>query len=168
MSNEANWATVGPSRHGLCAQARAHTHSLADDLLVEVVRTDSVTNTLWVRAIQQRTTVLPTSRLPRITSPIPSIVQSREQKKRKGKKNRCEQDSNLRGKIPLDFESNALTTRPSQRWQPLRITYIWTLLCTGSLNSDKLHGNWSGWVNNLLKNIFSLCLQRFDHDPRQR
>ena len=34
----------------------------------------------------------------------------------KGKKCpfRCEQDSNLRGKIPLDFESNALTTRPSQ------------------------------------------------------
>ena len=28
---------------------------------------------------------------------------------------RCEQDSNLRGKIPLDFESNALTTRPSQQ-----------------------------------------------------
>ena len=27
---------------------------------------------------------------------------------------RCEQDSNLRGNIPLDFESNALTTRPSQ------------------------------------------------------
>ena len=28
---------------------------------------------------------------------------------------RCEQGSNLRGKIPLDFKSNALTTRPSQR-----------------------------------------------------
>ena len=27
---------------------------------------------------------------------------------------RCEQDSNLRGKLPLDFKSNALTTRPSQ------------------------------------------------------
>ena len=27
---------------------------------------------------------------------------------------RCEQDLNLRGKIPLDFKSNALTTRPSQ------------------------------------------------------
>ena len=26
---------------------------------------------------------------------------------------RCEQGSNLRGKIPLDFKSNALTTRPS-------------------------------------------------------
>ena len=33
-----------------------------------------------------------------------------------GEKNRlrCEQDSNLRGETPLDFESNALTTRPSQ------------------------------------------------------
>ena len=27
---------------------------------------------------------------------------------------RCEQDSNLRGETPLDFKSNALTTRPSQ------------------------------------------------------
>ncbi|CAH3034658.1 unnamed protein product, partial [Porites lobata] len=31
------------------------------------------------------------------------------------RKLRCEQDSNLRGDTPLDFESNALTTRPSQR-----------------------------------------------------
>lgn len=28
------------------------------------------------------------------------------------RKDRCEQGSNLRGKIPLDFKSNALTTRP--------------------------------------------------------
>ena len=27
---------------------------------------------------------------------------------------RCEQGSNLRGKLPLDFKSNALTTQPSQ------------------------------------------------------
>ncbi len=27
---------------------------------------------------------------------------------------RCEQDSNLRGETPFDFESNALTSRPSQ------------------------------------------------------
>ena len=36
--------------------------------------------------------------------------------KKKKKKNiikRTEQDSNLRGQSPLDFESNALTTRPS-------------------------------------------------------
>ena len=32
---------------------------------------------------------------------------------------RCEQGSNLRGKIPLDFESNALTTRPSQHTKDL-------------------------------------------------
>ena len=31
---------------------------------------------------------------------------------------RCEQDSNLRGETPLDFESNALTTRPSQQIPP--------------------------------------------------
>ena len=30
------------------------------------------------------------------------------------KKLRCEQGSNLCGKIQLDFKSNALTTRPSQ------------------------------------------------------
>ena len=30
------------------------------------------------------------------------------------KPSRCEQDSNLRGETPFDFESNALTTRPSQ------------------------------------------------------
>ncbi len=34
-------------------------------------------------------------------------------RKKRGKA-RCEQDSNLRGNIPLDFKSNALTTRPSQ------------------------------------------------------
>ena len=33
--------------------------------------------------------------------------------KKKGLANRTEQDSNLRGQSPLDFESNALTTRPS-------------------------------------------------------
>ena len=38
------------------------------------------------------------------------------------KKNiRCEQGSNLRGQCPLDFKSNALTTRPSQLddWQEI-------------------------------------------------
>ena len=34
------------------------------------------------------------------------------------KSSRCEQGLNLRGKIPLDFESNALTTRPSQHPKP--------------------------------------------------
>ena len=29
-------------------------------------------------------------------------------------RHRCEQGSNLRGETPLDFKSNALTTRPSQ------------------------------------------------------
>ena len=36
------------------------------------------------------------------------------------KSTRCEQGSNLRGKIPLDFKSNALTTRPSQLLKLLR------------------------------------------------
>ena len=35
-------------------------------------------------------------------------------KKVQKKYDRCEQDSNLRGETPLDFKSNALTTRPSQ------------------------------------------------------
>ena len=30
------------------------------------------------------------------------------------KKERCLQDLNLRGETPLDFKSNALTTRPKQ------------------------------------------------------
>ena len=40
------------------------------------------------------------------------------------KRSRCEQDSNLRGKIPLDFESNALTTRPSQLVQLSWARYV--------------------------------------------
>ena len=36
----------------------------------------------------------------------------------KKKIERCEQGSNLRGKFPLDFKSNALTTRPSQLFWP--------------------------------------------------
>ena len=35
-------------------------------------------------------------------------------KKVQKKYGRCKQDSNLRGETPLDFKSNALTTRPSQ------------------------------------------------------
>ena len=35
------------------------------------------------------------------------------QERRNRKRKRTEQDSNLRGQSPLDFESNALTTRPS-------------------------------------------------------
>ena len=38
---------------------------------------------------------------------------SREERRIIGGKKRTEQDSNLRGQSPLDFESNALTTRPS-------------------------------------------------------
>ena len=34
-------------------------------------------------------------------------------REKKKEKKRTEQDSNLRGQSPLDFESNALTTRPS-------------------------------------------------------
>ena len=35
---------------------------------------------------------------------------------------RREQDSNLRGETPLDFKSNALTTRPSQLLLPRTIS----------------------------------------------
>ena len=35
---------------------------------------------------------------------------------------RCEQDSNLRGGTPLDFKSNALTTRPSQHLYVINLT----------------------------------------------
>ena len=45
-------------------------------------------------------------------------------KKNKCSKNdyRCEQDSNLRGGTPLDFKSNALTTRPSQHLYVINLT----------------------------------------------
>ena len=39
------------------------------------------------------------------------------------KKVRCEQGSNLRGKFPLDFKSNALTTRPSQHMLNAALKY---------------------------------------------
>ena len=44
------------------------------------------------------------------------------------KKIRCEQGSNLRGKIPLDFKSNALTTRPSQLIYYPNIVWSWSLV----------------------------------------
>ena len=51
---------------------------------------------------------------------------------------RCEQDSNLRGNIPLDFESNALTTRPSQLdKRPKRPSQVTPLLL--SRNHDSVH-----------------------------
>ena len=40
------------------------------------------------------------------------------------KRSRCEQESNLRVKIPLDFESNALTTWPSQLVQLSWARYV--------------------------------------------
>ena len=40
------------------------------------------------------------------------------------KRSRCEQDSTLRGKLPLDFKSNALTTRPSQLVQSSWVRYV--------------------------------------------
>lgn len=37
---------------------------------------------------------------------------------------RCKQGSNLRGKTPLDFKSNSVTTRPSQRKSPRRFPWM--------------------------------------------
>ena len=45
---------------------------------------------------------------------------------------RCEQGSNLCGNIPLDFESNALTTRPSQHMHKVPMKFYQSklsLLC---------------------------------------
>ena len=41
-------------------------------------------------------------------------------RKKKSLQIRSEQGSNLRGETPLDFESNALTTRPSLHGESLR------------------------------------------------
>ena len=51
---------------------------------------------------------------------------------------RCEQDSNLRGETPLDFKSNALTTRPSQlmKYPGAKKTIVSdTLIITATLQS---------------------------------
>ena len=55
-----------------------------------------------------------TLKLERILPAKSSVMFLVTQKGQKKKYGRCEQDSNLRGKTPLDFKSNALTTRPSQ------------------------------------------------------
>ena len=84
---------------------------------------------------------------------------------------RCWQDSNLRGKIPMDFESIALTTRPQQlakftqvmsieksvkssrtrvRWRPTLIFVDqWTLM----INSNRRWPKSFGRVPNCLPNI---------------
>ena len=43
---------------------------------------------------------------------------------KKKKRNRCEQSPNMRGETPLDFKSNALTTRPSQLLQNIKFFYF--------------------------------------------
>lgn len=85
---------------------------------------------------------------------------------------RCWQDSNLRGKIPMDFESIALTTRPQQlakctqvmsientvkssrarvRWRPTLIFVDqWTLMLNSNRRSPKSFGR----VPNCLPNIY--------------
>ena len=58
---------------------------------------------------------------------------------RRKKNIRCEQGSNLRGKIPLDFESNALTTRPSQlqpSWKPYTSSYI-MISCSSKIETSQ-------------------------------
>ena len=42
---------------------------------------------------------------------------------------RCEQGSNLRGETPLDFKSNALTTRPSQLATEDRLSFLYPWTC---------------------------------------
>ena len=61
-----------------------------------------------------------------ITPAVPAPLTEKDEKRdifgrkkmtyfKRKKELRCEQGSNLCGNIPLDFESNALTTRPSQQ-----------------------------------------------------
>ena len=45
------------------------------------------------------------------------LVDNEKKEKERKIESRCEQGSNLRGETPLDFKSNALTTRPSQHGQ---------------------------------------------------
>ncbi len=58
---------------------------------------------------------------------------------------RCEQGSNLRGKIPLDFKSNALTTRPSQHANQTSTIpeAVWThMLQNRTLINERNHLYW--------------------------
>ena len=69
---------------------------------------------------------------------------------------RCEQGSNLRGKLPLDFKSNALTTRPSQLKhsyktfkklkQKQHLTPVQFAILTDFLFLDFLYVNPSKWI----------------------
>ena len=54
----------------------------------------------------------------------------------KKKKGRTEQDSNLRGQSPLDFESNALTTRPSVQATTKKVNIAVLFLYTMQVNPD--------------------------------
>ena len=56
---------------------------------------------------------------------------------------RCEQGSNLRGKIPLDFKSNALTTRPSQHRQKI-VSFICCIIISIGIHWRK--GVKCSWV----------------------
>ena len=52
----------------------------------------------------------------------------------KCQKERCLQDLNLRGETPLDFKSNALTTRPKQLvWVTMQRIYEPVLQCDRAL-----------------------------------
>ena len=54
---------------------------------------------------------------------------------------RCEQDLNLRGETPLDFESNALTARPSQHFLSRRRynnNYYRSASLVGKSNKSKI------------------------------
>ena len=55
------------------------------------------------------------------------IISWKEKKQQQQKKKRCEQGSNLRGETPLDFKSNALTTRPSQPHSKSRVAIFFIL-----------------------------------------
>lgn len=49
---------------------------------------------------------------------------------------RCEQGSNLRGETPLDFKSNALTTRPSQQLR--KSCFLWSYILLQAKTANKI------------------------------
>lgn len=76
---------------------------------------------------------------------------------------RCEQGSNLRGETPLDFKSNALTTRPSQ----LKIHFHFIIIDKNKLIIDPVFVwyVYIRWLSNVIvvvrKPIAAICDKYF-------
>ena len=83
---------------------------------------------------------------------ISNFVRRWESTWSKIKKERCLQDLNLRGETPLDFKSNALTTRPKQLISRLFIVIYKLFIITFVVFDEKNHSedHFSPWIHSTL------------------